>query len=158
MNDASVEAHLGYRFREPALLRRALTRKAFAIESRQRGTPCEDQDAYATLGDSVIRLSLVDLLMKAGALTPDEITRSKRELEREEILAEIARELGIGPALRLGAGEEKQGARQQPYVLAESLEAVAGALYLDAGFMSAFAIISRWFEKKVAKALKPVPG
>ncbi len=157
MNTATVEEHLGYRFTDAGLLLRALTRKAYAIESRQRGTACEDQDAFATLGDSVIRLSLVDLLMRAGASTPDQITRSKRELEREELLAEIARDLGIGPALRLGAGEEKQGARQQPYVLAESLEAVAGALYLDAGFISAYAVIRGWFEKRVIKALEPVP-
>jgi dsRNA-specific ribonuclease len=156
MNNAAVEERLGYRFKDAGLLLRALTRKAYAIESRQKGTDCEDQDAFATLGDSVIRLSLVDLLMRAGASTPDQITRSKRELEREEVLAEIARDLGIGPALRLGAGEEKQGARQQPYVLAESLEAVAGALYLDAGFIPAFAVISRWFEKRVIKALEPV--
>lgn len=149
MKAPTQEIPPGYHFSNPGLLQRALTRKAYACEQRQKGRECADQEVFATLGDAVIRLVLVDLLLEAGAASPDEITRYKRELEREEVLAGIAREIGLGPSLILGKGEEKQMADLQPYVLAESLEAVFGAVYLDRGFSEAFSVAQRFFKAKV---------
>ena len=78
-------------------------------------------------------------------MTPDEITRRKRGLEREEVLAAIGARLGIGTEIIPGIGEEKQGARNEPYVLAETLEALAGAIFVDGGYDTAVALISEWF-------------
>ncbi len=143
--NGTIEDRLGYCFRRPELLLRALTRKAYANEQRQRGIHCPDQEICSTLGDSVIRLVLVTLLIRQGSVTPDEITRRKRNLEREEVLAAIGARLGIGTEIITGIGEEKQGARNEPYVLAETLEAIAGAIFLDGGYEPADARVSEWF-------------
>ena len=143
--EGSIEDRLGYRFRRPEHLRRALTRKAYANEQRQRGNDCPDQEICSTLGDAVIRLVLVTLLIRQGCVTPDEITRMKRGLEREEVLAAIGARLGIGTDIIPGIGEEKQGARNEPYVLAETLEAVAGAIFVDGGYDTAEVLLSEWF-------------
>ncbi len=108
----TIEETLGYTFFDPATLTRALTRKAHANEERQHGANCEDQDVLATLGDAVLKTILVDHLIRSGCTTPDEVTQAKKELEREELLASVAREIGIGPFLflRKGRGEaERQG-------------------------------------------------
>ncbi len=144
--ERSFENRIGYHFRKQQYLQRALTRKAYANEQRQRGRLCPDQEVCSTLGDSVIRLVLVTLLTRSGCATPDEITRKKRDLEREEILAAIGARLGIADAITLGIGEEKQGARNEPYVVAETLEAIAGAIFLDGGYTSAEATITDWFK------------
>ncbi len=142
----TIEETLGYTFFDPATLTRALTRKAHANEERQHGANCEDQDVLATLGDAVLKTILVDHLIRSGCTTPDEVTQAKKELEREELLASVAREIGIGPFLFLGKGEEKQNARDQPYVLAESLEAIIGAVFLDGGYEAAEQRVHRWFD------------
>jgi ribonuclease III len=140
-----LEENLGYRFRNLSLLTRALTRKAYANEQRQRNTACEDQEVYCTLGDAVLKTVLIDLLIKAGTPTPDIVTQRKIELEREENLAAIGKRLGIAPSIRLGKGEARQNAGEQPYVLAETIEAIIGAIFLDGGYSSAETIIREWF-------------
>jgi ribonuclease-3 len=129
----TFEENLGYRFRNRALLTQALTRKAFANEERQKGRQHEDQEILSTLGDAVLKATFVDLLVRAHYPTPDAITQEKKNLERHDALAGIASQIGIGPFIRLGAGEKTQGAEREPYVLAETLEAVIGAVYLDGG-------------------------
>ena len=142
----TIEENLGYVFSDKSLLNRALTRKAYALEQKQRAQDHEDQEIYRTLGDAVLKLALVDLLIKAGCKTRDEITRKKMALEREEGLAKIARNLSIGSFIKLGIGEEKQQAAQEPKVLAETLEALIGAIYLDAGYDTSKHVVSVWFK------------
>ncbi|MCZ7355414.1 MAG: hypothetical protein O8C66_01970 [Candidatus Methanoperedens sp.] len=139
------EEILGYSFKNEYYLNRALTRKAYANELKQQNKECEDQEIYRTLGDAVLKLALVDLLIKSGCNTRDEITSKKKDLEREEGLAEIGRQLGIGPAIKLGVGEKKQRADEEPKVLAETLEALIAAIYYDGGFDAAKAVIGKWF-------------
>lgn len=145
----SMEDNLGYRFRNPALLARALTRKAFASEERQKGRFHEDQEILSTLGDAALKATFVDLLVRAHYPTPDAITREKMTLERHDALAGIALQIGIGPSIRLGAGERKRGAEKEPYVLAETLEAIIGAIYLDGGCEAARDAVMRWFSTKI---------
>lgn len=144
---------LRYTFRDPALLERALTRKAFANEQRQKNIPCEDQEIFRTLGDSVIRLALTEFLVQDGAASRDEITQRRKELEREETLARIGRSLDLGSGIRLGVGEEKQNGRNEPYILAETLEAVTGAIFLDGGYDAAAGCIRIWF-----RGISPASG
>jgi len=143
----TLENDLGYSFKDKTLLIRALTRKAFALEQKQQKKDCEDQEIFRTLGDAVLKTVLVDLLiLKNGSKTRDDITTRKKKLEREEGLVPISRELKIGASIRFGKGEIKQKAEEEPYVLAETLEAILGAIYLDGGFDASKEVISRLFE------------
>jgi len=144
----TIEEKIGYSFSDKTILNRALTRKAYALEQRQRNHTCEDQEIFRTLGDAVLKAVLVDLLIQSGCKTRDEITRKKIELEREESLAKIGRELGIGESIMLGVGEKKQRANEEPYVLAETFEAVIGAIYLDGGYDTAKKSITSAFNLK----------
>ncbi len=142
----ALEEQLGYFFFDKRILIRALTRKAYALEQRQKNQECEDQEIYRTLGDAVLKTVLTELLIRAGSATRQDITVRKIELEREENLAKISLELGIGYVLKLGIGEKQQRAYDQPYVLAESLEAVIGGIYFDGGFSAARETIRRLFK------------
>ena len=142
----TLEENLGYKFKNKSLLDRALTRKAYALEQHQQNKDCEDQEIYRTLGDAVLKAVLIDLLIKSGCCTRDEITRRKKRLEREEGLAEISKHIGIGSFLKMGKGEEKQKAQEEPYVLAETFEALIGAIYLDGGFEASKRVIMELFD------------
>lgn len=142
----TIEEALGYTFSNKCLLERALTRKAYALEQKQQNIECEDQEIYRTLGDAVLKTVLIDLLIKSGVNSRGEITSRKKSLEREEGLAKISRRIGIGSVLKLGKGEEKQKADEEPYVLAETFEAVIGAIYLDGGFEACRETIVKLFE------------
>jgi len=150
----TIEKNLGYRFRDPALLTRALTRKAFANEERQKDRYHVDQEILSILGDAVLKAAFVDLLVRAHYPTPDAITRERENLERHDALADIARQIGIGPSLRLGAGEKAQGDEWEPLVLAETLEAIIGAIYLDGGCEAARKAVIRWYGNRI----RPHPG
>jgi ribonuclease-3 len=146
MDTMTIEKNLGYSFSDKNLLNRALTRKAYALEQKQRNQNCEDQEVFRTLGDAVLKVVLVDILIKSGCKTRDEITSKKKRLEREETLAKISQDLGIGPFIKLGVGEEKQKANEEPKVLAEILEALIGASYLDGGYSASKGVITKWFK------------
>jgi len=140
------EESLGYSFNDKTLLDRALTRKAYANEQKQQNIDCQDQEIFRTLGDAVLKTALVDLLItRNNCTTRDEITSKKKKFEREEGLAKISHELGTGESIRFGKGEMKQKAYDEPYILAETLEAVIGAIYLDGGFDMVKEVVSRLF-------------
>jgi ribonuclease-3 len=141
----TIEEALGYTFSNKSLLERALTRKAYANELKQQNQECDDQEIYRTLGDAVLKTVLVDRLIASGYKTREEITNRKMELESEEGLAKISRMLGIGSSIRLGIGEKKQKANEKQYVLAETLEAIIGAIYLDGGYDASRETIIKWF-------------
>lgn len=141
-----IEENIGYVFTDKGLIERALTRKAYALEQRHRNNECDDQEIYRTLGDAVLKLILVDLLIDSGATSRDEITSRKKTLERESMLAHIGEKFGIGKFIKMGAGEKKQKAQEEPKVLAETLEAVVGAIYLDGGYEVSKTTITHWFK------------
>ena len=147
MDTMTLEEKVGYSFDDKHLLNRALTRKAYALEQKQRNRDCEDQEVFRTLGDAVLKVVLVDLLLKSGCKTRDEITRKKEGLESKNPLAKIGQNLGIGRSIILGVGEAKQEASKEPYVLAETLEALIGAIYLDGGYNTSKDVITKWFER-----------
>ena len=146
MGIMAIEETLGYSFSDKNLLNRALTRKAYALEQKQQNQDCEDQEVFRILGDAVLKTVLVDLLIKSGCETRDEITSKKKALEREEALAKIGRDFSIGPFIKLGVGEEKQRASEEPKVLAETLEALIGAIYFDGGYDVSKDVIAKWFK------------
>jgi ribonuclease-3 len=150
----TIEENIGYQFKNPAFLTQALTRKAFANEERQQGRHHDDQEILCTLGDAVLKTVFVELLIRARYPTPDAIMQAKIQLEHEEALAGIAGQIGIAQSIRLGIGERKQGVLEKgPDVLAQTLEAVIGAVYLDGGFGAARETIIRWYGNRI----KPHP-
>lgn len=145
----TLEEDIGYPFNDKGLLKRALTRKAYANELRQQNKECTDQEIFRTLGDAVLKTVLVDLLISKGLKTREEITNRKMELESEEGLSKISRDLGVGQHILLGLGEKRQKANEKQYVLSETLEAIIGAIYLDGGFNAAKKVISEWFRFEI---------
>ncbi|MEA1944456.1 MAG: ribonuclease III domain-containing protein [Euryarchaeota archaeon] len=146
MDTTTLEKKVGYSFADKDLLNRALTRKAYALEQKQQNQDCEDQEVFRTLGDAILKAVLVDLLIKSGCKTRDEITRRKEGLESKNPLAKIGQTLGIRPFIKLGVGERKQKADEEPYVLAETLEALIGAIYRDGGYSASEGVITEWFK------------
>jgi ribonuclease-3 len=140
-NRGSIDARLGYRFRDPALLRRGLTHRSSA-----GGDPKRHNEQMEFLGDAVLALAMSDLLIERF---PDrregDLSKLRASLVNEGTLARIATELGLGDHLLLGKGEERTGGRRKASILAGAYEAVLGAVYLDAGFQEARAMVARHF-------------
>jgi len=122
-------AGLARRFRDPELFARALTHRSFGRDNNER---------LEFLGDAVLGMVVAELLCQAHPeLDEGDLSRMRASLVREATLADIARQLDLGDHLRLGSGELKSGGFLRASILADALEAVVGALYLDAGFDAA---------------------
>ena len=128
---------LAYRFKDEALLRTALTHRSY-------GSPHNERLEF--LGDSVLNCLIADTLYRRfPRLTEGELSRARAILVRQQTLYERALELGLGEMLRLGEGELKSGGAQRPSILADALEALIGAVYLDGGFGAARRVVARIF-------------
>ncbi|GAB4110910.1 MAG: ribonuclease III [Sandaracinaceae bacterium] len=144
---------LGHRFGDLALLRQALTHRSF-VHERPDLAPAHNE-TLEFLGDSVVGLAAATLLHERfpGA-REGELTRRRSDLVCERTLARIAEGLELGPALRLGRGEEKSGGRTKARLLASALEASIAAVLLDAGLTAAVAVARRLLEP-YADSLEP---
>lgn len=135
---------LGYRFDEPWLLHRALVHRSYAHENPEPGTG--DNETLEFLGDAVLDLAISHLLFE---LFPDynegELSRLRSAIVNERELAKAAALLGLGGCLLLGRGEEMTGGREKPSLLANSLEALLAAVYLDGGLQTAIEVVERLF-------------
>lgn len=120
---------LGYVFRQPQLLQRALTHRSYAPEHNER---------LEFLGDSILGCVIAKhLYSHYPQLSEGELSRLRSNLVREETLAILAQQLDLGSHLRLGEGELKSGGFRRPSILADTLEALFGAVLLDSGFAAA---------------------
>jgi ribonuclease-3 len=138
MNLLPLEAELGYSFGRPELLRQALTHRSF-------GSPHNERLEF--LGDSVLNCAAAGFLyQRFPDLKEGELSRLRASLVRQETLADIARTLALGDFLRLGEGELKSGGARRPSILADALEAVFGAIYVDADFDAARVVIEHLYE------------
>lgn len=151
MDGMALQRTIGYDFRNEKHLVRAMTRRAYAEENRKRNTIPEHHEALSTLGDAVLKVILVEMLMEKGFHTKGCITEAKSELESEEGLEQIAEDLRLGDHIILGKGEEKQHANKESRVLAETLEALIGAVFLDSGYQTTRGLIQRWFQEDFQK-------
>lgn len=88
----------------------------------------------------------MELLINAGSKTREDITNRKKDLERETMLAKLAAQFNVGDFVKLGVGERRQRAEKEPKVLAETLEALVGAIYLDGGYDVSKEVITKWFK------------
>ena len=147
---AAVAERLGYRFREPALLDRALTHSSAAHEDLSGIR--RDNEPLEFLGDAVIALATADVLHRRDPEGPEgRKSRLKALLVSEARLAERAEALGLPEALRLGRGEEKTGGRQKRALWADAYEAVVAAVYLDGGIEAAQRLVGTAMERELAE-------
>ncbi|MBR1496846.1 MAG: ribonuclease III [Oscillospiraceae bacterium] len=123
-----LQERLGHVFRAPELLETALTHSSYANEHH-----CENNERLEFVGDSVLGMVVATWLYQNVSLPEGRMTRLRAELVCEHSLWEAAQRLGLGEYLRLGRGEEQTGGRQRPSILADCVEAVIAALYLDGG-------------------------
>jgi ribonuclease-3 len=140
----ALEKRLGYRFRDILLLATALTHGSFVNENPHHSIP--DNERFEFLGDAVLGLSVADLISsKYPGLSEGALSKIRAALVNEKALADIARNLKIGECLLLGRGEEKSGGRDKSSLLANALEAVFAAIYLDSNFEKSHNIIKLFY-------------
>ncbi|MCW5653258.1 ribonuclease III [Hydrogenophaga sp.] len=132
-----LQKRLQHEFANPRLLERALTHRSFTADHNER---------LEFLGDSVLSLAVSGLLFeKLSHLPEGDLSRVRANLVKQETLVQIATGLGLSSGLRLGDGEKRSGGHKRPSILADALEAVIGAVYLDAGFEVAAAVVRRLY-------------
>lgn len=138
MTEASLARRLGYDFNDPSLLRQALTH-------RSHGTPNNERLEF--LGDGLLNFVVARMLFERFPKLPEgDLSRLRANLVNQQSLAEMAGSLALGEQLRLGEGELKSGGHRRPSILADALEAVVGALFLDGGFAAAEQALQRLYE------------
>jgi len=146
MTALSVANQLGHVFSDQKLLRTALTHRSF-------GTPNNERLEF--LGDGILDCVIASALFHRFPDFPEgDLSRLRANLVRQDTLHQLALQLNIGECLRLGEGELKSGGAQRPSILADALEALFGAIYLDAGFDASHAVIIRLYAPLLDK-LKP---
>lgn len=144
-SDVSIlEHHLGYVFNNREILELALRHSSFVNETPDKKV--QDNERLEFLGDSVLNLIISHLLIdRFPALSEGDLSKSRSGLVNENQLSEIARKIQLGTFLRLGRGEVQSGGQDKNSILADALEALLAAVYLDGGFHRAFDVVRRHF-------------
>ena len=138
MNIELLQNRLGHAFRNSALLQQALTHRSHSGLHNER---------LEFLGDSVLNCSIASLLFERyNKIDEGDLSRLRANLVKQQSLYEIAQRLELSQFLRLGEGELKSGGFRRPSILADTLEAIFGAIYLDAGFEAAHVVIRALYE------------
>jgi ribonuclease-3 len=133
----ALQQALGHTFSNPRLLERALTHRSFSADHNER---------LEFLGDSVLNLAVSGLLYEQLTQLPEgDLSRIRANLVKQDTLFQIAMRLGLPALLRLGDGERRSGGQKRPSILADALEAVIGAVFLDAGFQAAATLVGRLY-------------
>jgi ribonuclease-3 len=141
------QQRLGHTFADGDLLRQALTHASFGHEKRQR---LPDNQRLEFQGDAVLQLAVTtELYHRFPKMTEGQLTKLRAQLVNKNHLQSVAREIDLGEHLILGRGEEKQG-RERGSILADAMEAVIGAVFIDAGWEPARTIILRLLEPSLA--------
>ncbi len=137
-NLLALQKRLEHDFSNPKLLLQALTHRSFSSDHNER---------IEFLGDSVLNLAVAGLLYQQLSELPEgDLSRVRANLVKQDTLHKVALSLGLPDILRLGEGEAKSGGQKRPSILADALEAVIGAVYLDAGFEVASSLVRRLFK------------
>ncbi|RZI83195.1 MAG: ribonuclease III [Rubrivivax sp.] len=140
---AALQQRLGHEFKDPTLLARALTHKSFGQDHYER---------LEFLGDAVLTLAVSSMLYgRFDRSDEGDLTRVRAHLVRQDMLHKLALTLGLPEVMRMSEGEAKGGGAQRPSILADALEAVIGAVYLDASFEVACALVLRLFKPVMAE-------
>ncbi|MCI6908640.1 MAG: ribonuclease III [Clostridiaceae bacterium] len=152
----NLQDALGYRFRDPSLLHTALSHSSYANERRsgKRGSPhIRSNERLEFLGDAILNTVTADYLYRSFPEMPEgDLTRLRAAVVCEEALHREALSIGLSRHLLLGRGEDLSGGRERPSILADAVEAVIGAIYLDGGWEPARAFILSFTRSNVAAA------
>ncbi len=141
---------LGHAFRRPELLRQALTHRSFGANQNER---------LEFIGDSILNCVIAVLLyQRFPQMTEGELSRLRANLVNKDTLHRLALANDLGAAIRLGEGETKSGGATRPSILADALEAVIGAIFIDAGFEAARVAIQGVFERELGEIDPTDPG
>jgi len=134
---------IGYRFRNRELLEQALTHRSSLSGTRR--SRLVSNERLELLGDAVLGLAVTEFLFKRFPRKPEgELTNMKSVVVSRRILSRVARDLHLGDYILMSTAEERSGGRQRPSILADTLEALVGALYLDGGFGEAMRFVRRF--------------
>jgi ribonuclease-3 len=143
MTADQLQARLGHVFADARLLQEALTHRSFGQPNNER---------FEFLGDSILNCVIaIALFERFGELREGELSRVRASLVRQDALYRIALDLELGDCLRLGEGELKSGGSRRPSILADAVEAVFAAVFLDAGFAAAKAVVDRLYAPLLAE-------
>jgi ribonuclease-3 len=136
---SALQVRLGYSFRQPALLQQALTHRSFSADHYER---------LEFLGDSVLNLAVSHMLYAQLAHMPEgDLSRVRANLVKQDTLHQLAKTLDVSAVMRLGEGEMRSGGQGRPSILADMVEAIIGAVYLDGSYTDAQALVERLFAK-----------
>lgn len=139
---SELAKRLGHEFSQPDLFELALTHRSCGKRNNER---------LEFLGDSILNFVIADALFAKFPMAREgQLSRLRARLVKGETLAVIARELGVGDYLRLGSGELKSGGFRRDSILADSVEAIIGSIYLDSDFYTVRGFILSWFESRLA--------
>jgi ribonuclease-3 len=141
MTRSTPTESLGYAFRRPELLRQALTHRSFGADHNER---------LEFIGDSILNCAIALALYERFPQIPEgELSRLRANLVNKDTLHRLARAHGLGPALRLGEGELRSGGTERPSILADALEALFGAIFVDGGFDAAASAIGHIYAGEI---------
>ncbi|MDI6889772.1 MAG: ribonuclease III [Thermodesulfovibrionales bacterium] len=147
-NTAELERRLGYVFKNKELLIEALTHKSFYHENPDKAVAYNERLEF--LGDSILGFVIVEhLFLSDRKFTESVMAKIKSYLVKESILSEIADSISLGKYLRLGKGEEATGGRAKKSLLADAIEALFGAIYIDGGYKKVRELLLRLFREKI---------
>lgn len=136
---SALQIRIGYAFQNRSLLQQAVTHRSFSADHNER---------LEFLGDSVLNLSVAHLLFAQLSDLPEgDLSRVRANLVKQDTLHQLAQQLDLSSVLRLGEGELRSGGQKRPSILADALEALIGAVYLDGGYPAAQGLVQRLFQK-----------
>lgn len=143
----ALEQALGWKFSDRGLLRAAMVHRSFCAEY----AGAVPNERLEFLGDAVLGLAVTDFVYTAYPDLPEgELAKLRASVVNAEVLAELARSIGVGPALVLGKGEDASGGRSKSSILADAMEAVIAAVYLDGGWEPARDLVLRLLADRIA--------
>jgi len=146
---AALVERLGLSFADPELLARAVAHRSWCAENPGN----HSNERLEFLGDAVLGLVVTDHIFRTYADLPEgELAKLRAAVVNSEVLAEVATSVGLGPALLLGRGEDLSGGREKPSILADAMEAVLGAVYLDGGWGAASALVMSLLGERIQEA------
>lgn len=152
MSMEGLQDRIGYRFRDPSLLERALTHSSYANECKQK-TECNERMEF--LGDAVLSIIVADHIFHKFHLAEGDLTKIRASLVCEKSLYEFARKIDLGSELLLGHGEEQTGGRERPSVVSDAFEALIAAIYLDGGLEKAVQFVLPFVEEDLGHEEAP---
>ncbi len=151
MNNTELEKIIGYKFKNRDFLDRALTHSSF---NRERNTKHVDNERLEFIGDGFLDAIVgVELYRRMSNVTEGKLTKTRALIVCEKALADVARKIGLGKYINMGHGEETAGGRKKDSILADGVEAVIGAVFLDGGYDEAAKFVVHFFKETIDNAV-----